>query len=571
MSKRFINGQDLTEMIHAAAQNLQAHVDDVNALNVFPVPDGDTGSNMNLTMTSGLDLLTSKPSNHIGTAAGLFAKGLLMGARGNSGVILSQLMRGFSKAMADMEQVDAAQFAHALQQGVETAYQAVVKPVEGTILTVAREAAKQGVSVSRRAATVSDVLYEVVHKAKEALANTPNQLPVLKQVGVVDSGGQGLVFIYEGFLTALSGEFSESQVVLPVSSQDSDVLEGWNAPHTVFNEAEALRNKSAQAKIATEDIEFRYDMEFFIRLEPDVQFDAEHFRGQLAKDGDSILVIEDEGLVKVHVHSRRPGDVMNYAIEYGELAHFNIENMRDQHRNLLDVEEDDLTPPSAEKDVLKPFGIVTVAMGEGIVDIFNSLGVDAVISGGQTMNPSTEDIVNAIQAVHAEHVYILPNNSNIIMAANQTKEVVEDKEVTVIPTKTIPQGIAAVLAFQEQAEAGENTELMTHAMQRIKSGQVTYAVRDSQIEELDIKEKDFIGLLDQKIVVSTADLLETSMSLLEQMIESGDEIVTVLSGEDVSETLNDQLRGQIEEQYPDVELEMHPGRQPLYYFIFAVE
>jgi DAK2 domain fusion protein YloV len=571
LSKRFINGKDLMDMVISGANMLQQHVQDVNALNVFPVPDGDTGSNMNLTMTSGVDLLKSKPSDHIGKAAEVFAKGLLMGARGNSGVILSQLMRGLSKSIAEFEQVDANQFAAALQQGVDTAYQAVVKPVEGTILTVSKEAAKHGVSAARRAGTVSELMNEVLYKAKEALARTPEQLPILKQVGVVDSGGQGLVYIYEGFLSALTGQTGESEIVKPILDAETEELEGWNAPHTVFNEKEVLQSKSAQSQIATEDIEFRYDMEFFIRLNRDSGFNVEHFRTQLAKDGDSILVIEDDGIVKVHVHSRRPGDVFNYALEYGELTKFNIENMRDQHRNILDDEDMEPALETAGDSVINPFGIIAVAMGDGIAEIFESLGVDVVISGGQTMNPSTEDIVNAIEAVKAEKIFILPNNSNIIMAANQSKEIVEDKEIVVIPTKTIPQGMAAVLAFQDHLDLDENADHMMEAVQRVRSGQVTFAVRNSSYEDLEIKENDFIGILDNKIVTTAPELLESSMHLLEQMIENGDEIVTILSGEDASEEVNVKLREHIESKFPDVEIEMHRGGQPLYYYIFAVE
>ncbi len=570
MSKRFIDGNDFMDMVISGANMLEKHVQDVNALNVFPVPDGDTGSNMNLTMTSGINLLKSKPSEHIGKAAEAFAKGLLMGARGNSGVILSQLMRGMSKFIADFEHIDAAQFAAALQQGVDTAYQAVVKPVEGTILTVSREAAKHGGTIVRRASSVEELLHEVLQKAKEALARTPEQLPVLKQVGVVDSGGQGLVYIYEGFLSALTGQTGTAEVVKPLQAVETEELEGWNAPHTVFNERDVLQSKSAQSQIATEDIEFLYDMEFFIRLNPNSGFEVERFRQQLAENGDSILVIEDDGIVKVHVHSRRPGDVFNYAIEYGELAKFNIENMRDQHRNILDIEESE---PEfvADVDVLKPYGLIAVAMGDGVADIFKSLGVDVVIAGGQTMNPSTEDIVNAIEAVKAEKVFILPNNSNIIMAANQSKEMIEDKEIVVIPTKTIPQGMAAVLAFQEQLDLDSNADQMIEAVQRVRSGQVTFAVRDSKFEDLEIKERDFIGILDGKIVSARPDLLDSSLSLLEKMIVSGDEIVTVLSGEDATAEMNDTLLEVLASKYPDIEIEIHDGGQPLYYYIFAVE
>jgi uncharacterized protein len=565
LSKRFntINGSDLLHMVHAASDLLNRHMEDVNALNVFPVPDGDTGTNMNLTLGSGVNELTKKASEHIGQAAEALSKGLLMGARGNSGVILSQLFRGFAKGVHDHAEVTVFQFAAALQNGVETAYKAVVRPVEGTILTVAKEAARYATTYARRYSTIPELMEAVLAHAREALARTPDQLPVLKQVGVVDAGGQGLVIIYEGFLNALTN--GEQPAELPTFKLQS----GTGAP---------LQRSSdkAQAKIATEDIENPYDMEFFIHLQSGShRFDEEIFRGQLERMGDSIIVIPDDDVVKVHVHSNVPGDVLNLSIKYGELHQIHILNMKDQHRELLAEEEYSVAggseePPSELKQSMKPYGIIAVAAGEGLAEIMSSIGVDYVLSGGQTMNPSTEDIMNAIQEVGAETVFILPNNSNIILAAQQAKDLAEVR-VEVIPSKTIPQGMAAVLAFQEQAGADANAEAMRSAISRVKSGQVTYAIRDSQMDGLAISKDDFLGILDNKIVVSNPDLLTVCEQLMDRMLETGDEMVTILTGEGSSEEMTSSLIDKLSDAYPEAEVEVHPGGQPVYAYIFSVE
>jgi DAK2 domain fusion protein YloV len=586
LSKRFIliNGNDFTHMMFAGAENLFRNVDRINALNVFPVPDGDTGTNMNLTLTSGVEELKRKQSSHIGKVAETLSKGLLMGARGNSGVILSQLFRGFAKHVHDQEEINAQQFAAALQQGVETAYKAVVKPVEGTILTVSKEAAKHAV-LYRRTTDILDMLQEVLASANDALARTPEQLPVLKQVGVVDAGGQGLVCIYEGFVTALQGGaagsasqlYSFTQTVPGGASASAAVLSAMN----LTKEAHLMAgHRPAQAHMATEDIEFGYCTEFMLTVAPGkvkgLSFSEPSFRDELSKLGDSLLVVSDEELVKVHIHAEYPGEVMNLAMKYGDLSRIKIENMRDQHSHILEEAQDSSGSALHESALLnqteaKPYGFVAVAMGEGITEILTSVGVDVVLSGGQTMNPSTEDLAKAVNRIHAKTVYMLPNNSNIILAAQQAKELVKGKTLVVIPTKSIPQGLAAILAFQEQADTDENTEEMTKAIGRVKSGQVTSAVRDTSMDGIEIKQGHFIGIEDGKIVSSEPSVMDASKKLLQEMIEEGSEIVTILSGEDANEDDVEELEAFIREMYPELEIELHPGGQPLYPYIFSVE
>jgi len=589
LSKRFIDGTDFYNMVMASVESLKANVDKINSLNIFPVPDGDTGTNMNMTLNSGATELAKKPSEHLGTAAAAFAKGLLMGARGNSGVILSQLFRGFSKSVSELARADMVQIAAAMQEGVDTAYKAVMRPVEGTILTVSRESARFAVQNARRVHNVQELFEAVVAKAKETLAKTPDMLPVLKQVGVVDSGGQGLVTIYEGFLQALKGEVRKEQegglgeaatCGYDESSTDTSYEEIGLPPSALGQAAfELIGDGPAQARIATEDIEFPYDMEFFIDMsaypEAASQFDEDEFRARLAKDGDSIIIIADDGMVKVHVHTKRPGDVLNAGMEYGELRGLHIVNMRDQHRDIVENAAHEEMETEAEEGAApvyrKENGLLAVAAGDGIMEIFESIGVDMIVSGGQTMNPSTEDIVNAVKSIPAKTVYVLPNNSNIIMSAEQAKELVEDQEVIVIPTKTIPQGIAAALAFNGHADKEQNLVSMEEAVGRVKSGQVTYAVRDSTYGDLTIREGDFLGLLDNRITVVSNQLLETSKRLLAQMMDSGEEIVTIIAGKDADARVTESLLEFVQEQYPRAEFEVLQGGQPLYYFLFSVE
>ncbi|NMO94643.1 DAK2 domain-containing protein [Paenibacillus lemnae] len=592
MSKRSLNGTEFTAMVLAGAEQLQLHAEHVNALNVFPVPDGDTGTNMNLTMTAGVAELKSKYSESIGHSAGVLSKGLLMGARGNSGVILSQLFRGFSRYSASFNELNSSQFAAALQTGVDAAYKAVVKPVEGTILTVAKEAAKHAVYYSRRSTDIVELMEQVLAKAKEALSHTPELLPVLKQVGVVDSGGQGLVYIYEGFLRALKNE-DRSESPVTSSARTEEQTKASASALATLEHAGVQVPTSAQSKISTEDIEFLYDMEFFINRQlggsPAAEFNEDKFRNSLAVNGDSIIVIADDETIKVHVHSKAPGEVLNLALLYGEITQIHILNMREQHRDLLttgmdiapmpelfaDIPAEEKTPEAPAvppADELAPYGFIAVSSGEGISNIFKSLGVDVVLSGGQTMNPSTEDFVNAISTISAQQIFILPNNSNIVLAAQQARELLEgERNVTVIPSKTIPQGMAAAFEFQEDESIETNTENMLEAVSRVQSGQVTYAVRDTLIDGLEIKAGEFIGIQNSKIVAAAADLKTACQELLEKMLHSGDEIITLLTGEDATEEITESLTGWLEEQYPDTEVEVHYGGQPIYAYLFSVE
>lgn len=601
MSKRFIklNGSNFTSMMMKGAEALHVNAEQVNALNVFPVPDGDTGTNMSMTLTAGVEELKKRTSPHIGACAEALSKGLLMGARGNSGVILSQLFRGFAKAIQQEEEIGVQQFATALQQGVDTAYKAILRPVEGTILTVAREAAKHGLTAARRSADIGELMGEVLAKAKEALARTPEQLPVLKQVGVVDAGGQGLVTIYEGFVAALGGE-------MPAPADPPAASAPAAAAHA--RSGELAERMHAQAHLATEDIEFGYCTEFMIRLAPqkaNTPFDEPSFREDLEGHGDSVLVVADDDLVKVHLHSEYPGNVLTLAQKYGELVKIKIENMREQHTHILEgnpggaaqggspqagqanvsgaagadgeadqVRSAEQAAESARKGVgaeaVKPFGFVAVAAGDGISALFENMGVDVVLSGGQTMNPSTENIAEAVGRVRAETVFVLPNNSNIVLAAQQARDLLE-RRVVVVPTKTIPQGIAAMLAFQGGVSVERNVAAMEQAIGGVQSGQITHAVRDSQIDGIDIREGDYLGIHNNKIVVSAPQLLDACRKLLDAMTAGGGEVITILTGEEASEADTVKLAELVEEAYPEAELEVLSGGQPVYYYLFSVE
>ncbi len=596
-------------MILVGAERLTRNVDRVNALNVFPVPDGDTGTNMNLTMTAGVAELQNKPSEEVGRAAEVLSKGLLMGARGNSGVILSQLFRGFARSISGQGELTVPLFANALQQGVDTAYKAVVKPVEGTILTVAREAARHGLTASRRTTDLKEWMHEVHAKALETLARTQEMLPVLKQVGVVDSGGQGLVYLYEGFLDYLSDGNFAGTAVNDRGHQMSSAAPAVAAVSPSVP-APAVRtmgaNTAAQSKITTESIAFPYDMEFFIqRVTTASPFPEQTFRKALERDGDSIILIEDEGIVKVHVHSRRPGDVMNLALTYGEITHIHILNMQEQHRELLAQQpaskpevtnlhqaEPSISPlvdyalpgvvdlpsitaspesePNPDVYEMASYGVVAVSVGEGNAELFRSLGVDIVLSGGQSMNPSTEDLLGAITSLSAHHIILLPNNPNIIMAAKQAAELAE-RPVTVLPTRTLPQGMAAMLAFQESDTESSNIVRMTKAYEQVVTGSVTQAVRDTEMDGVQIKEGHYIGIKDKTIVVSASTPSETCKALLTDLLVSGGEILTILTGDTADAEQTEELEQWLAEQFPNVEVEVHEGGQPLYPYLFAVE
>jgi uncharacterized protein len=553
-----LDGKRFAEMVIQGANHLSSNANYVDSLNVFPVPDGDTGTNMNLSMTSGAKEVKNNVQEHIGKVGSALSKGLLMGARGNSGVILSQLFRGFSKAIEQKSIINGTDFAHALENGVETAYRAVMKPVEGTILTVAKDSAKGAVQAAKMSEDIVFIMEEVLKEAKASLNRTPDLLPVLKEVGVVDSGGQGLVFVYEGFLAELKGEQLPDS---PASRPNMDEL--VNAEH----------HKSVQGHINTEDIEFGYCTEFMVKLDNKKQesFSEEAFREDLSQFGDSLLVISDEEVVKVHIHSEQPGEVLSYGQRYGSLINMKIENMRQQHTNIVGethaVLKEDAPKTTKEK---QDYGIVTVSMGSGIANLFKSIGAHAVIEGGQTMNPSTEDIVKAIKEVNAKRIIILPNNKNIIMAAEQAADV-SDEEVIVIQSKTVPQGMSALLAFNPSADLETNRKSMSEALSHVKTGQITFAVRDTSIDGLSIEKDDFMGILDGKIVEKDKNKLTAAKALLKKMVDDDSEIVTVFKGEDATEDEVSALESFITEEFPDVEVEVHDGNQPLYAFIFSVE
>jgi len=555
-----LDGKRFAEMVIQGANHLSANAKMVDALNVFPVPDGDTGTNMNLSMTSGAKEVKNNVQDHIGKVGAALSKGLLMGARGNSGVILSQLFRGFSKAVETKAKISGTEFAEALEAGVETAYKAVMKPVEGTILTVAKDSAKKAIQAAQHSNDVIVIMEEVLKEAKASLKRTPDLLPVLKEVGVVDSGGQGLVFVYEGFLAVLKGEKLPDT---PTAALSMDEL--VNTEH----------HKSVQGHINTEDIEFGYCTEFMVRFEQEKTakhpFDEGVFRNDLSKLGDSLLVIADEDVVKVHIHSEQPGEVLSYGQKYGNLINMKIENMRQQHTNIVGEHKNGpVTDRDNSAKEQQEYGIVAVSMGSGIADLFRSIGAHAVIEGGQTMNPSTEDIVKAVKEVNAKKVFILPNNKNIIMAAQQAADVSEE-DIYVIPSKTVPQGLSALLAFNPSAGLQTNEDSMNGALKHVKTGQITFAVRDTQIDGLEIEKDDFMGIAEGKIVVKNKDKGKVAEDLLSQMLDEDSEILTIIYGEDINEEDVNQLSKYVEENYGDIEVEIHNGGQPLYSYIFSIE
>jgi DAK2 domain fusion protein YloV len=544
------------EMVQAGATRLNKQAEYVNSLNVFPVPDGDTGTNMGMTIENGAKEVSDRSASTVGEAAGIFAKGLLMGARGNSGVITSQLFRGFSQSVKDKEELDGAALAAAFQSGVEVAYKAVMKPVEGTILTVSRGAA---IGAKKKAESTNDaveVMRAALEGAKTALAKTPDMLPVLKEVGVVDSGGQGLVFIYEGFLSALTGEFIASEEFQATPATMSEMI---NAEH----------HKSVAGHVATEDIKFGYCTEIMVALKQGPtyvkDFDYDEFRNYLNNLGDSLLVVNDDEIVKVHVHTEDPGLVMQEGLKYGSLVKVKVDNMRNQHEAQVEKEERQAKPVEE-----KEYAIIAVVAGEGLADIFKAQGVDYIISGGQTMNPSTEDFVKAVEELNARNIIILPNNKNILMAAQSAAEVI-DQPAAVVETKTIPQGLTSLLAFDESKSIEENYERMSASLGDVVSGSVTTAVRDTTIDGLEIHENDNLGMVDGKIVVSNPDMMEALEETFAHMLDEDSEIVTIYVGEDGSEELANELAQALAEKYEDVEVEIHQGGQPVYPYLFSVE
>lgn len=555
MKKTELTAIDLKAMVEVAQERLSEHAEYVNSLNVFPVPDGDTGTNMNLSFTSGAERVSYSETDRVDQMSKDLAKGLLMGARGNSGVILSQLFRGFSKAMKDREVLNAQEFAQAFSQGVETAYKAVMKPVEGTILTVARESAAAGVEAANETDDIIDIMKTVVDAGKVSLDNTPNLLAVLKEVGVVDSGGQGLLYIYQGFLESLTGEKVAMSTSTVKKAEVTDIAHQEN----FSNIAHAVSN---------EDIKFGYCTEIMVNLGEGETvtdtFDYDTFRNHLNEVGDSLLVVADDEIVKVHVHTEYPGEVMNYGQKFGSLIKIKVDNMRMQH------DEVSVKGATSQPAEVKPYAVIAVAAGEGVHNLFKSLGVSSIINGGQTMNPSTEDIMKAIDEANAEKTIILPNNKNIFMAADQAAAV-SDKDVVVVPSKTILQGLAAMLAFTDQAELEDNKTAMTAELDNVKSGQITTAVRDTAIEGVSIHKDDFMGIIDGKIVVSNPDRSSAVEETLRAMIDEDSEIVTLIYGEDTTAEECEAIAEAMEAEFEDIEFEVQAGNQPVYSYLISVE
>lgn len=540
-------------MIRMGSHRLGQNAKFVNSLNVFPVPDGDTGTNMNLTFQSGYQSVNESTSTHVGELAQSLSKGLLMGARGNSGVITSQIFRGFGKNIESKETLTAQELAAALVAGVQTAYKAVMKPVEGTILTVARGASEAAANVAKSSDDITQVMLAAVNGARKALATTPDLLPVLKEVGVVDSGGQGLVFIYEGFFEALGGNLEASEY----QPDETEMDEMLNAVH----------HQAVQNQFSNDDIQNGFCTEMMVTLGVNATsndtFNYDDFRNYLDGIGDSLLVVADDEVVKVHVHTQHPQKVFTYGRRYGELAKIKIDNMRIQHETIVEDQ------PAKEQPQID-YGIIAVASGTGLEKLFQSLGVTTIISGGQTMNPSTKDIVNAIEQSNAKRVLILPNNGNIIMAAKQAGQVV-DIPTAIIPSKSIAQGMTALLSFDMNADLEQNEANMTDALSTVKSGQITTAVRDTEIGNLKINKDDLIGLVDGDIVVSGQDLLQVSQEMVAKMVDEDSEIVTILIGADGSQEMAENISQNIVTAFPDLETEIHNGDQPIYPYLISVE
>ena len=560
-----INSKLLARMFLAGAKNLDSKKDWINELNVFPVPDGDTGTNMTMTIMSAAKEVSSLTEPTMAELAKAISSGSLRGARGNSGVILSQLFRGFCKVIKEYDEIDVTILCEACQKAVETAYKAVMKPKEGTILTVAKGAAEKALELSDETEDVVTFVEEVIKQAEYVLDQTPEMLPVLKQAGVVDSGGQGLVQVLKGAYDALIGK---------------------EIDYTI----EGVPTGAAPAKISAEteaEIKFGYCTEFIIVLNAPMSDNEEHaYKAFLESIGDSIVVVADDEIVKTHVHTNEPGLALQKALTFGSLSKIKIDNMREEHQEKLikdsqklaaqqKAEEEAYEAAQADEKTnnmpAKEMGFVSVSIGEGMNEVFRGLGVDYLIEGGQTMNPSTEDMLNAIEHVNAKTVFILPNNKNIIMAANQAVDLVEDKQIIVIPTKTIPQGITALVNYIPDHSAEENKEQMMAEIENVKTGQVTYAVRDTEIDGKTIKQNDFMGIGDKSILSVGTDLRATTLEMVDAMVDEDSAIVSIYFGSDSDEDSANELAAAIEEKYPDVEVEVNDGGQPIYYYVISVE
>lgn len=542
-----INGQLLKQMLESGMNNLGNHSGEIDALNVFPVPDGDTGTNMFLTFSNGAKAALDCKEDHVGKILKALSRGLLMGARGNSGVITSQIFRGIFQALEDNETVDALQLAHALVNGSRVAYRAVMRPVEGTILTVVREAADYtyAYTVTEEIKDCTEVIQKMVEEANESLKRTPELLPVLSEVGVVDSGGKGLCVIFEGFLSALKGTV--------VQKADQEAVEDH-----------------AQTKVEGGEDEYGFCTEFVIQLNEIgmKNFSEEGFRDELASIGNSLVCVQDEDLVKVHVHTLKPYVALKMGRRQGRFVKIKVENMQQQHDHIVELED---AKAAVEEPVEhKKYAIITVAPGKGIDEMFKEYRADIVIGGGQTMNPSTEDFVSAIEKVNADHIFILPNNSNIILAANQAKDVCEDADIHVLETKTVPQGLSACVMFNPDADLESNLNEMNEAIAHVKSGEVTYAIKDTTYEGQEIKKGEYMGISGKKIAASVPDCMEASKTLVSSMLDEDSELVTLIYGVDATEEQAQELADYIEEN-SDAEVEIHNGQQPVYPFIIGVE
>ena len=548
-----INAEVLSKMFLAGAKNLDAKKDWINELNVFPVPDGDTGTNMSMTIMSAAKEVSALSNPSMAELAKAISSGSLRGARGNSGVILSQLFRGFCKVIKDYDELDVSIISDAFQKAVETAYKAVMKPKEGTILTVAKGAADKALELSEDTDDLITFGSEIIKHADYVLSQTPEMLPVLKQAGVVDSGGQGLMQVLKGCMDSLLGK--EIDYTIEGASTASSVVK-----------------ISAQTEA---EIKFGYCTEFIIVLNRPLSDKEElEYKSYLESIGDSIVVVADDEIVKTHVHTNDPGLAIQKALTHGSLSRIKIDNMREEHQEKLIKDAEKIAAQEAEakpEEPKKDMGFIAVSIGEGMNEIFKGLGVDYIIEGGQTMNPSTEDMLNAIDYVNADHIFILPNNKNIILAANQAASLVEDKDIIVIPTKTVPQGITALVNFIPDFSAEENKETMTAELANVKTGQVTYAVRDTEIDGKTIKQDDYMGIGDSGILSVGQDLKETTLEMLDEMINEDSAIVSIYFGSDSSEENAAELAACIEKKYSDVEIEINNGGQPIYYYVISVE
>ena len=552
MATKTINVDVLAKMFLAGAQNIEAKKDYINELNVFPVPDGDTGTNMSMTIMSAAKEVTALNKPAMKDLAKAISSGSLRGARGNSGVILSQLLRGFTKAIKEEKEIDVLALAAACQRARDTAYKAVMKPKEGTILTVASGIATKAAEMAEETDDLEVFIPAVIEHAQDVLNQTPEMLPVLKEAGVVDSGGQGLLEVIKGAYDAFLGKEIDYSSIKPSTSVTVNKV---NAEDTA-------------------DIKFGYCTEFIILTEKEFTEEDEHeFKKFLSSIGDSIVCVADDDVVKIHVHTNDPGLAIQKALTYGQLSKMKIDNMREEHQEKLIKDAEKLAREQAEKEKEPPkdYGFISVSVGDGLSQIFRELGVDYLIEGGQTMNPSTEDMLNAIDKVNAKAIYILPNNKNIILAANQARDLTEDKEIIVVPTKTVPQGVTALISYVPEKSLEENTEEMTEAIARVKTGQITYAVRDTRIEDNEIHEGDIMGIGDKGILAVGSGKEKVAEDTVAAMMTDDAEVISVYYGADASEEKAEELAATLEEKYPDCEVEVNYGGQPIYYYIISVE